>query len=96
MKIQELHQLLEQHPATEIQIQSHHEGVYFTVEIAHGDDRRCLHSQKDKPLVFRDEESARNLLQQAGIDQVRSRRILSRFTTLAQPAMNMSWNARFA
>ena len=31
MKMTELHQLIEHHPSVEVQIQSHHEGVYFTV-----------------------------------------------------------------
>lgn len=96
MKMTELHHHLEQHPATDIQIQAHHEGVYFTVEISHGETNYRLQGQKGKPLVFRDEESARDMLQQMGIRQVKSRRILSRLSALAQPVLNQSWRAQIA
>lgn len=96
MKMTELHHHLKQHPATDIQIQSHHEGVYFTVEIRHGEACCRLQGQKGKPLVFRDEETARDMLQQLGIQQVKSRRILSRFSALAQPAMIPGWQAQIA
>ncbi|WP_028304734.1 DUF6482 family protein [Oceanospirillum maris] len=96
MKMTELHQLIEHHPSVEVQIQSHHEGVYFTVEIILGDMTYCLHGQKGKPLVFRDEDSARNLLQQSGIKQVKSHRVLSRLSTLAQPLLNTGWRAQLA
>ncbi len=96
MKMTELHHHLEQHPATDIQIQSHHEGVYYTVEISLGDQHYRLQGQKGKPLVFRDEETARDMLQQLGVQQVKSRRILSRLSALAQPVMNQSWRAQIA
>lgn len=96
MNMTQLHHLLAEHPATDIQIQSHHEGVYFTVEIRHQDRVHRLHGQKGKPLVFRDEESARNTLQQQGIRNVTSRRILSRLSTLAQPVLNNAWRAQVA
>ncbi len=96
MKMTELHHLLEQHPATDIQIQSHHEGVYFTVEISHNEETHRLHGHKDKPLVFRDEESARNMLQQVGVERVKSRRILSHFSALAQPEVSHGWRAQIA
>jgi len=96
MKMTELHQLLKQHPAMDIQIQSHHEGVYFTVEISHNQTSHRLHGHKGKPLVFRDEESARDMLQQLGVNQVKSRRILSRLSALAQPVISQSWRAQIA
>lgn len=96
MKMTELHSLLQAEPHTPIHIQSHHDGVYFTVEIEHADETHQLRALNGKPMVFRDEEAARNLLQQAGIQQVKARRILSGFSTLAQPGFQPSWQARFA
>ena len=92
----ELHSLLKAEPHTPIHIQSHHDGVYFTVEIEHADETQQLRALNGKPMVFRDEEAARNLLQQAGIKQVKARRILSGFSALAQPGFQPSWQARFA
>lgn len=96
MKMTELHQLIAQHPVVDVQIQSHHEGVYFTVEITLAEQTYCLHGHKDKPLVFRDEESARNLLEQAGIGSIKSHRILTRLSTLAPPVQQPAWRAQFA
>lgn len=96
MKMTELHSLLQAESHPSIHIQSHHDGVYFTVEIEHGDETQQLRALNGKPMVFRDEEAARNLLQQAGIKQVKARRILSGFSTLARPGFQSSWQARFA
>lgn len=76
----------------EIHIQSHHEGVYYTVQVMMNEQKHQLQGLNGKPIVFRDEESARNLLQQAGIKEVQSRRIFSRFNTM----MNKTFNSGFS
>lgn len=96
MKMTELHCLLEQAPHTPIHIQSHHDGVYFTVEIEHDDETHSLRGLNGKPMVFRDADAARNLLQQAGIQQVKARRVISGFSTLAQPSFRSVFQARLA
>lgn len=96
MNINELQHLLQQQQPVDLHIQSHHEGVYCTVEIRIAGEVHRLAGQKNKPLVFRDEESARNLLQQAGIARVKSQRILSRLSTLAKPVLEPRWSAGIA
>jgi len=96
MKLTELNHLISQAPQTHIHIQSHREGVYFTVEIQQKEMTHQLRALNGKPMVFRDEESARNMLQQAGIKQVKARRVLPSFSALAQPNFKNTWQARLA
>lgn len=80
----------------EIHIQSHHEGVYFTVQVLMDEQKYPLKGFNGKPIVFRDEDSARNLLQQAGIHQVPSLRVTSRFNSLISQGISSGFSARLA
>ncbi|OPX54797.1 hypothetical protein SAMN02745127_02389 [Oceanospirillum multiglobuliferum] len=80
----------------EIHIQSHHEGVYFTVQVMMDEQKHQLQGHNGKPIVFRDEESARNLLQQAGIHQVQSRRVNSCFNSIVHKTFNSNFSTRLA
>lgn len=95
MKMTELHSLLEQAPQTPIHIQSHHEGVYYTVEIEWQDEMYSLRGLNGKPMVFRDADAAHNLLQQAGIRQAKARRVMSGFQVISQPVFS-PFQARLA